>query len=125
MKTQKRRLMWHGMFLLLLGLITGLLERRFTNVRMGRSAFRTASLLPLPSTYDDSQVFGPPVCRVPHSPTFPQVSRKGLARRIVGAAAQTKCAARVLKLLLTFLLNTVTLIINLFRPLFLPAATVE
>ena len=35
MKTQKRRLMWHGMLLFLLGLITGLLERRFTNVRMG------------------------------------------------------------------------------------------
>jgi (hydroxyamino)benzene mutase len=38
MKTQKRRLMWHGMLLFLLGLITGLLERRFTNVRMGLSA---------------------------------------------------------------------------------------
>ena len=31
MKTQKRRLMWHGMLLFLLGLITGVLERRFTN----------------------------------------------------------------------------------------------
>jgi hydroxylaminobenzene mutase len=31
MKTQKRRLMWHGMLLFLLGLITGLLEQRFTN----------------------------------------------------------------------------------------------
>ena len=38
MKTQKRRLMWHGMLLFLLGLITGLLEQRFTNVRMGLSA---------------------------------------------------------------------------------------
>jgi (hydroxyamino)benzene mutase len=38
MKTPKRRLMWHGMLLFLLGLITGLLERRFTNVRMGLSA---------------------------------------------------------------------------------------
>ena len=37
MKTQKRRLMWHGMLLFLLGLITGLLEQRFTNVRMGLS----------------------------------------------------------------------------------------
>jgi hypothetical protein len=27
MKTQKRRLMWHGMLLFLLGLITGLLEQ--------------------------------------------------------------------------------------------------
>jgi len=38
MKTQKRRLMWHGMLLFLFGLITGLLEQRFTNVRMGLSA---------------------------------------------------------------------------------------
>src|SRR5262252_1378138 len=38
MKTQKRRLMWHGMLLFLLGLITELLEQRFTNVRMGLSA---------------------------------------------------------------------------------------
>ena len=38
MKTQKRRLVWHGMLLFLLGLITGLLEQRFTNVRMGLSA---------------------------------------------------------------------------------------
>ena len=38
MKKQKRRLMWHGMLLFLLGLITGLLEQRFTNVRMGLSA---------------------------------------------------------------------------------------
>jgi hypothetical protein len=33
-----RRLMWHGMFLFLLGLITGLLEQRFTNMRKGLSA---------------------------------------------------------------------------------------
>jgi hydroxylaminobenzene mutase len=38
MKTQKRRLMWHGMLLFLLGLITGLLEQRFTNVRMALAA---------------------------------------------------------------------------------------
>ena len=38
MKTQKRRLMWHGMLLFLLGLITGLLEQRFINVRMGLAA---------------------------------------------------------------------------------------
>lgn len=38
MKTQKRQLMWHGVLLFLLGLITGLLEQRFTNVRMGLSA---------------------------------------------------------------------------------------
>ena len=38
MKTQERRLMWHGMLLFLLGLVTGLVEQRFTNVRMGLSA---------------------------------------------------------------------------------------
>src|SRR3954462_5744363 len=38
MKTQKRRLMWHGLLLFLFGLITGFLEQRFTNVRMGLSA---------------------------------------------------------------------------------------
>jgi hydroxylaminobenzene mutase len=30
--------MWHGLFLFLLGLVTGLLEQRFTNMRMGVSA---------------------------------------------------------------------------------------
>ena len=35
MKTRNRRLMWHGMFLFLLGLLTGFVEQRFTNVRMG------------------------------------------------------------------------------------------
>jgi hydroxylaminobenzene mutase len=30
--------MWHGMLLFLLGLITGLVEQHFTNVRMGLSA---------------------------------------------------------------------------------------
>src|SRR5215470_11651278 len=38
MKSDDQRLMWHGMFLFLLGLVTGLLERRFTNMRMGVSA---------------------------------------------------------------------------------------
>jgi hydroxylaminobenzene mutase len=38
MKTQRRRFMWHGMLLFLLGLITGSLEQRFTKVRMGLSA---------------------------------------------------------------------------------------
>jgi hydroxylaminobenzene mutase len=38
MKANDRRLMWHGMFLFLLGLITGLVEQRFTNIRMGLSA---------------------------------------------------------------------------------------
>jgi hydroxylaminobenzene mutase len=30
--------MWHGMFLFLIGLVTGLNERRFTNMRMALSA---------------------------------------------------------------------------------------
>src|SRR5262245_345608 len=38
MKAMDRRLIWYGMFLFLLGLITGLIEQRFTNVRMGLSA---------------------------------------------------------------------------------------
>ena len=35
MKNVQRRLMWHGMFLFLLGLLTGFAEARFANVRMG------------------------------------------------------------------------------------------
>jgi hypothetical protein len=38
MESDDRRLMWHGLFLFLLGLVTGLLEQRFTNIRMGLSA---------------------------------------------------------------------------------------
>ncbi|HEX4759096.1 MAG TPA: hydrogenase [Terracidiphilus sp.] len=38
MESGKRRLMWHGMFLFLLGLITGFLEQHFANVRMGLAA---------------------------------------------------------------------------------------
>src|SRR5215470_8215754 len=38
MQTANRHLMWYGMFLFLLGLLTGLVEQRFTNVRMGLSA---------------------------------------------------------------------------------------
>jgi (hydroxyamino)benzene mutase len=38
METTNRRLMWHGMFLFLLGLLTGFVEQRFTNVRMGLAA---------------------------------------------------------------------------------------
>jgi hydroxylaminobenzene mutase len=38
MKTTNRQLMWHGMFLFLLGLLTGLAEQQFTNMRMGVSA---------------------------------------------------------------------------------------
>ena len=38
MDDQKRRLLWHGMFLFLLGLITGLVEPQFHNLRMGLAA---------------------------------------------------------------------------------------
>jgi hydroxylaminobenzene mutase len=38
MEDSKRRLLWYGMFLFLLGLLTGLVEHKFTNVRMGLAA---------------------------------------------------------------------------------------
>ena len=38
MDAGNRQLMWSGMLLFLLGLVTGLLEQRFTNMRMGLSA---------------------------------------------------------------------------------------
>lgn len=38
MDDSKRRLIWHGMFLFLLGLLTGMVERQFTNPRMGLAA---------------------------------------------------------------------------------------
>jgi len=38
METANRRLMWHGMFLFLLGLITGFAEQHVANVRMGLAA---------------------------------------------------------------------------------------
>jgi len=38
MEDAKRRLFWHGMFLFLLGLFTGLLEPQFANTRMGLAA---------------------------------------------------------------------------------------
>lgn len=34
----KRRLIWHGMFLFLLGLLTGFAEQQFSNPRMGLAA---------------------------------------------------------------------------------------
>ncbi len=34
----KRRLCWHGLFLFLLGLLTGLVEQKFGNPRMGLAA---------------------------------------------------------------------------------------
>jgi (hydroxyamino)benzene mutase len=38
MQLAHRRLMWHGMFLFLLGLLTGFAEPRFVNMRMGLAA---------------------------------------------------------------------------------------
>lgn len=38
MEDTKRRLLWHGMFLFLIGLLTGLVEQRFSNPRMGLAA---------------------------------------------------------------------------------------
>jgi len=38
MENAKRRLLWHGMFLFLLGLLTGLVEEKFKNPRMGLAA---------------------------------------------------------------------------------------
>ncbi len=38
MKDFRRRLLWHGIFLFLLGLVTGLMEDKFSNTRMGLAA---------------------------------------------------------------------------------------
>jgi (hydroxyamino)benzene mutase len=38
MEETNRKLMWHGMFLFLLGLLTGLVEQKFVNPRMGLAA---------------------------------------------------------------------------------------
>jgi len=38
MNDAKRRLLWHGMFLFLLGLLTGFAEPKFVNPRMGLAA---------------------------------------------------------------------------------------
>ncbi len=38
MDESKRRLAWHGMFLFLLGMLTGFLEQKFVNPRMGLAA---------------------------------------------------------------------------------------
>jgi hydroxylaminobenzene mutase len=38
MEDTKRRLLWHGMFLFLIGLLTGLVEQNFNNPRMGLAA---------------------------------------------------------------------------------------
>jgi hydroxylaminobenzene mutase len=38
MEDSKRRLIWHGMFLFLLGLLTGFMETKFANPRMGLAA---------------------------------------------------------------------------------------
>ena len=38
MEDTKRRLLWHGMFLFMIGLLTGLIEQKFNNPRMGLAA---------------------------------------------------------------------------------------
>ena len=38
MHDKRRQLLWHGMFLFLLGLLVGLIEQKFTNPRMGLAA---------------------------------------------------------------------------------------
>jgi hydroxylaminobenzene mutase len=38
MRTGDRRMIWHGVFLFLIGLVTGTQERRFKNMRMALSA---------------------------------------------------------------------------------------
>jgi hydroxylaminobenzene mutase len=38
MENSKRRLLWHGMFLFLLGLLVGFVEQQFANPRMGLAA---------------------------------------------------------------------------------------
>jgi (hydroxyamino)benzene mutase len=38
MQRTNRQLMWHGMFLFLIGLLTGFAEQHFTNIRMGLAA---------------------------------------------------------------------------------------
>src|SRR5579859_3915649 len=38
MDDSRRRLIWHGMFLFLLGLLTGFVETKFANPRMGLAA---------------------------------------------------------------------------------------
>jgi hydroxylaminobenzene mutase len=38
MEDSRRRLIWHGMFLFLLGLLTGFVEQKFVNPRMGLAA---------------------------------------------------------------------------------------
>jgi len=38
MHDSKRRLLWHGMFLFLIGLLTGLVEQKFNNPRMALAA---------------------------------------------------------------------------------------
>jgi hydroxylaminobenzene mutase len=38
MENSRRQLLWHGMFLFLLGLLTGFFEQKFNNPRMGLAA---------------------------------------------------------------------------------------
>jgi hydroxylaminobenzene mutase len=38
MEDTRRRMLWHGMFLFLLGLLTGFVQQKFSNPRMGLAA---------------------------------------------------------------------------------------
>ncbi len=44
MDDSRRRLLWHGMFLFLLGLFTGFVETKFSNPRMGLAAHLEGAL---------------------------------------------------------------------------------
>ena len=61
----KRRLLWHGVFLFLLGLLTGLVGKQFANARMGLSAhlegvMNGILLLALGSVWHEVRL--PPAC---------------------------------------------------------------
>jgi hydroxylaminobenzene mutase len=63
MECANRRLMWHGMFLFFLGLVTGFAEQRFANTRMGLAAhlegvMNGIFLLALGSAWSDVKLSG-------------------------------------------------------------------
>jgi hydroxylaminobenzene mutase len=65
MQNQNRRLMWHGMFLFLLGLFTGFAETHFANVRMGLAAhlegvMNGIFLLALGAAWNELRLASPP-----------------------------------------------------------------
>jgi hydroxylaminobenzene mutase len=60
MNGSNRRLIWHGMFLFLIGLLTGFAETHFTNVRMGLAAHlrNGTSLLALGAVWNEVRLAG-------------------------------------------------------------------